>query len=198
MPSSASAKKIERQPRLEASAPTTIGAAPGPNGDHQVHHREAARRFLRQRRMRTDGAADHQPAQPPSAWRSRATNQAVTSVRTALPQEAARRLAMMNLMVAIGPGAAPIVGGALASSLGWRSIFFALALLGIVNLLFSWRLLPESKAPASKRPDSRASPATTAACSFRPPSWALRWVAAAPRHRCTPSSAPRPSSSPTN
>jgi DHA1 family bicyclomycin/chloramphenicol resistance-like MFS transporter len=59
------------------------------------------------------------------------------------------RLAMMNLMVAIGPGAAPIVGGVLASSLGWRSIFFALALLGIVNLLFSWRLLPESKAPAS-------------------------------------------------
>jgi DHA1 family bicyclomycin/chloramphenicol resistance-like MFS transporter len=111
---------------------------------------------------------------------------------TALPQEAARRLAMMNLMVAIGPGAAPIVGGALASSLGWRSIFFALALLGIVNLLFSWRLLPESKA------DSRASPGTTAACSFRPPSWALRSAAAAPRRRCTPSSAPRPSSSPTN
>ena len=68
---------------------------------------------------------------------------------TALPQEAARRMAMMNLMVAIGPGAAPIVGGALASTLGWRSIFFALALLGIVNLLFSWRLLPESKAPAA-------------------------------------------------
>jgi DHA1 family bicyclomycin/chloramphenicol resistance-like MFS transporter len=44
---------------------------------------------------------------------------------------------MMNLMVAIGPGAAPIVGGVLASSLGWRSIFFALALLGIANLLFS-------------------------------------------------------------
>ena len=71
---------------------------------------------------------------------------------TALPQEAARRMAMMNLMVAIGPGAAPLVGGALASSLGWRSIFFALALLGIVNLLFSWRLLPESKAPAKRRP----------------------------------------------
>ena len=68
---------------------------------------------------------------------------------TALPQEAGRRMAMMNLMVVIGPGAAPIVGGALASTLGWRSIFFALALLGIVNLLFSWRLLPESKAPAS-------------------------------------------------
>lgn len=67
---------------------------------------------------------------------------------TALPQEAARRMALMNLMVAVGPGAAPLIGGALATSLGWRSIFFALALLGIVNLLFSWRLLPESKAPA--------------------------------------------------
>ena len=67
---------------------------------------------------------------------------------TALPQEAARRMAVMNLMVAVGPGAAPLIGGALASSLGWRSIFFALALLGIVNLLFSWWLLPESKAAA--------------------------------------------------
>ena len=67
---------------------------------------------------------------------------------TALPQEAARRMAVMNLMVAVGPGAAPLIGGALASSLGWRSIFFGLALLGVVNLLFSWRLLPESKAPA--------------------------------------------------
>lgn len=67
---------------------------------------------------------------------------------TALPQEAARRMAVMNLMVAVGPGAAPLIGGALASSLGWRSIFFALASLGVVNLLFSWRLLPESKAPA--------------------------------------------------
>ena len=68
---------------------------------------------------------------------------------TALPQEAARRMAIMNLMVAVGPGAAPLIGGALASSLGWRSIFFALALLGIVNLLFSWRLLPESRKSAS-------------------------------------------------
>ncbi|HTR86741.1 MAG TPA: multidrug effflux MFS transporter [Reyranella sp.] len=67
---------------------------------------------------------------------------------TALPQEAARRLATMNLMVAIGPGAAPVIGGALASALGWRSIFIALAALGILNVLFSWRLLPETKEPA--------------------------------------------------
>ena len=117
---------------------------------------------------------------------------------TALPQEAARRMAMMNLMVAIGPGAAPIVGGALASSLGWRSIFFALALLGIVNLLFSWRLLPESKAPASTAGSRRPGAQLRPPAGFARPSWALRWAAAAPRRRCTPSSAPRPSSSPIN
>jgi DHA1 family bicyclomycin/chloramphenicol resistance-like MFS transporter len=69
---------------------------------------------------------------------------------TALPQEAARRLAVMNLMVAIGPGAAPLLGSALASSLGWRSIFFGLAALGIVNLLFALRLLPETRVAEGK------------------------------------------------
>ncbi|MBV8406972.1 MAG: multidrug effflux MFS transporter [Alphaproteobacteria bacterium] len=69
---------------------------------------------------------------------------------TALPQEAARRLAVMNLMVAIGPGAAPLLGSALASSLGWRSIFFGLAALGILNLLFALRLLPETRAAETK------------------------------------------------
>lgn len=73
---------------------------------------------------------------------------------TALPQAAARRLATMNLMVALGPGLAPLIGGALASTLGWRSIFLALAVLGIANVLFSWRLLPETTPPASERSTS--------------------------------------------
>jgi DHA1 family bicyclomycin/chloramphenicol resistance-like MFS transporter len=66
---------------------------------------------------------------------------------TALPQEAARRLATMNLMVALGPGAAPLIGGALATAFGWRSIFYALAALGAVNMLFALWLLPESRSP---------------------------------------------------
>lgn len=59
-------------------------------------------------------------------------------------EDAARRLALMNLMVVIGPGVAPIVGATLAATLGWRSIFYALAALGLLNLFFSWRLLPET------------------------------------------------------
>lgn len=72
----------------------------------------------------------------------------------ALPTEAARRLALMNLMVTLGPGLAPIVGSALASTLGWRAIFFALCGLGVTNFLLSWRLLPETAATA--RPGSGA------------------------------------------
>jgi len=68
---------------------------------------------------------------------------------TAAPTEAARRLALMNLMVTAGPSLAPLVGGALASTLGWRSIFFLLAGLGAVCFVFAWRLLPETGMPAS-------------------------------------------------
>lgn len=66
---------------------------------------------------------------------------------TAAPSEAARRLALMNLMVTLGPGLAPIVGGAMATSLGWRSIFVLLCGLGIINVLLAWRLLPETRGP---------------------------------------------------
>lgn len=66
---------------------------------------------------------------------------------TALAKEAARRLALMNLMVVIGPAAAPLLGGALATAFGWRSIFFLLAGLGAINLLFNWLLLSETNRP---------------------------------------------------
>jgi len=69
---------------------------------------------------------------------------------TAGPQEATRRLALMNLMVTVGPSIAPLVGGALATALGWRSIFYTLFALGIVGLLFTWRLLPETGTPGAR------------------------------------------------
>lgn len=62
--------------------------------------------------------------------------------------DSARRLALMNLMVTIGPGLAPIIGTVLSSSLGWRSVLLSLALLGIVNLVFGWRVLHETRPAA--------------------------------------------------
>ncbi len=58
--------------------------------------------------------------------------------------EAARRLALLNLMVTVGPGLAPLIGGALAVTAGWRSIFVVLGALGVASLMFAWRLLPET------------------------------------------------------
>ncbi|WP_454915220.1 multidrug effflux MFS transporter [Xanthobacter sediminis] len=67
---------------------------------------------------------------------------------TSTPADTTRRLALMNLMVTVGPGAAPLAGGFLADVAGWRSIFVALTLLGIANMLLTWRLLPETGKPA--------------------------------------------------
>jgi DHA1 family bicyclomycin/chloramphenicol resistance-like MFS transporter len=66
---------------------------------------------------------------------------------TSAPTETARRLALMNLMVTVGPGVAPIIGGMIAESFGWRVIFVLLCALGVANFLFAWRLLPETRTP---------------------------------------------------
>ena len=68
---------------------------------------------------------------------------------TAPPQEAARRQALMNLMVTLGPAVAPLIGSAFATTLGWRSIFIGLTVLGIANLVLTWRRLPETGQPAA-------------------------------------------------
>lgn len=60
------------------------------------------------------------------------------------------QLALLNLMMMIGPGLAPILGSAVAATLGWRAIFWLLALLGFVALFFTWRLLPETSIPSGR------------------------------------------------
>jgi DHA1 family bicyclomycin/chloramphenicol resistance-like MFS transporter len=70
---------------------------------------------------------------------------------TALPQDAGRRLATMNLMVVLGPGAAPLIGGAMSAAFGWRSLFYALCLMGALNLAFTLWLLPESRPPTAAK-----------------------------------------------
>ncbi|OSQ40935.1 multidrug transporter CflA [Thalassospira mesophila] len=63
---------------------------------------------------------------------------------TCAPREATRRLALMNLMVTLGPGFAPLLGGVMAGDLGWRSVLVFLCVLGVVNVGLTWRLLPET------------------------------------------------------
>ncbi|HUO00683.1 MAG TPA: multidrug effflux MFS transporter [Bradyrhizobium sp.] len=71
--------------------------------------------------------------------------------------EATRRLAVVSLIVNVGPGLAPLVGAELGTYLGWRSIFFALTALGIINFLITWRLLPETGPKRSAHHEPRKS-----------------------------------------
>ncbi len=59
-------------------------------------------------------------------------------------EDTARNLSLLNLMVMAGPGLSPLVGSALAETTGWRSIFAAVSLLGLFNLLLILRRLPET------------------------------------------------------
>jgi DHA1 family bicyclomycin/chloramphenicol resistance-like MFS transporter len=59
--------------------------------------------------------------------------------------DAAGRLALMNMMVVVGPGLAPTVGGFLSNQIGWRSIFMFLSLLGLVNIVYTLFLLRETR-----------------------------------------------------
>jgi len=69
---------------------------------------------------------------------------------TAQAGEAVRELALLNLMMMIGPGLAPLLGSGLVSVLGWRAVFVLLALLGGATLLLTWRLLPETGQPTGR------------------------------------------------
>jgi DHA1 family bicyclomycin/chloramphenicol resistance-like MFS transporter len=72
--------------------------------------------------------------------------QARTIIRdTSEAHGAARRLALMNLLVTAGPAVAPIIGAALSNFWGWRTILMGLSALGVANLTLAWRVLPESR-----------------------------------------------------
>jgi MFS transporter, DHA1 family, multidrug resistance protein len=67
---------------------------------------------------------------------------------TSQPHEAARRLALTNLLVTAGPAIAPLIGGGLSGLWGWRTILMGLSALGVANLVLAWRILPETRPEA--------------------------------------------------
>ena len=67
---------------------------------------------------------------------------------TSQAHEAARRLALTNLLVTAGPAVAPLIGGGLSALWGWRTILVGLSALGVANFMMTWLLLPETRPEA--------------------------------------------------
>lgn len=66
--------------------------------------------------------------------------------------EAQRLMSQVTLIFCIAPAIAPVLGGLLLNTLGWRSIFGLLLALTFITLLWSWRALPETLPPAARQP----------------------------------------------
>jgi len=69
---------------------------------------------------------------------------------TNTPDEAVRALALLNLMMMVGPGMAPLIGSGLVALGGWRAVFLALSLAALATLALAWRRIPETGTPTGR------------------------------------------------
>jgi MFS transporter, DHA1 family, multidrug resistance protein len=60
------------------------------------------------------------------------------------PEDAQRLMSLVTLFFGLAPAIAPVIGGWLFVGLGWRSIFWFLAVVGVILVAVSWRYLPET------------------------------------------------------
>lgn len=66
--------------------------------------------------------------------------------------QAARAMSLMMACTSIAPMLAPLIGGQVLWFLGWRAIFWVLAIVGVVALVFAWLRLPETLRPEYRQP----------------------------------------------
>ena len=68
------------------------------------------------------------------------------------PEDAQRLMSLVTLFFGLAPAVAPVIGGWLFTALGWRSIFWFLAALGLLLIVTGARFLPETLAPTHRQP----------------------------------------------
>lgn len=64
---------------------------------------------------------------------------------------AQRLMSHVAMVFSLAPAIAPVVGGALSETFGWRSIFLLLVFLGGLQIFVTWRFLPETLPPAQRQ-----------------------------------------------
>src|SRR5207244_5806640 len=67
-------------------------------------------------------------------------------------EDAQRLMSLVTLFFGLAPAIAPIIGGWLFVGLGWRSIFWFLAAVGLVLVVVSARSLPEAPSALPRQP----------------------------------------------
>lgn len=60
------------------------------------------------------------------------------------PDETVKKLALLNLMMMVGPGLSPVAGSMISIAFGWRAVFWCLTGVGALTLLLAWKSLPET------------------------------------------------------
>ena len=68
------------------------------------------------------------------------------------PEDTQRLMSMVTLFFGLAPAVAPVIGGWLFESLGWRAIFWFLAAVGLVLIVAGWIRLPETLAESRRQP----------------------------------------------
>ena len=69
------------------------------------------------------------------------------------PRERAQAVGVWGAVFGISMALGPIVGGALVSAVGWRSIFWINIPVGLIAIALTLRFIPESRAPRPRRFD---------------------------------------------
>jgi DHA1 family bicyclomycin/chloramphenicol resistance-like MFS transporter len=72
-------------------------------------------------------------------------------------KRAGRELSLIGSVMALAPVLAPVVGGALQTAFGWRSIFMTLVAASICGAVVVWKQLPETLAQRAAEPVSPSS-----------------------------------------
>ena len=66
--------------------------------------------------------------------------------------DAQRLMSMVTLFFGLAPAIAPVIGGWLFSEMGWRSVFWFLAIVGSLLVGFGWWRLPETLPETHRQP----------------------------------------------
>lgn len=72
-------------------------------------------------------------------------------------RESARAFSLLMMVMTIAPIVAPVLGGFIITTLGWRAVFWAMLVFGLVAGVLVWRFIPETLAPDKRSREGFAS-----------------------------------------